>query len=264
MQRGFRRNVLGELVYYIIPMFEQTGLVRHCFTTRRGGVSTGETASLNLGFRRRDTSKNIRKNYRIVAEAIDVDETRMVLSDQVHGCSVRVVTEDDCGKGIVRESDIKAVDALVCRTANVPLVTFYADCVPLFFLDPKTKTIALAHSGWRSTVQRIGVATIETMRELGCCPKDILVGIGPSIGPCHFEVDGDVAVQFDSRFVSPRGEKFYVDLWSVIADQMTEAGIAENHITLAGICTCCHSDEFFSYRADGGKTGSLAAVMQLV
>lgn len=264
MQYGFERNEAGRLVYYTIPAFERTGLVRHCFTTRLGGVSEGEAASLNLGFQRRDKRENVLENYRIVADAIGVEAGKLVASNQVHGDTVRIVTAADCGKGIVRESDIVGVDALVCSEADVPMVTYYADCVPVFFLDPHARVAALAHSGWRSTVRRISVKVIEAMRQLGCVPGDILVGIGPSIGQCHFEVDADVAEQFEAQFVLARGEKYYVDLWGVIAGQLRSAGVRDENITLASLCTFCHHDEFYSHRADHGKTGSLAAIMQLV
>lgn len=264
MQLGFERKSSGRLVYYTIGSFERTGLVRHCFTTRLGGVSEGEAASLNLGFQRKDTKENVLNNYQIVADAIGVDVGKMVASNQVHGDTVRIVTQDDWGKGIVRESDIKAVDALICQEPNVPMVTYYADCVPVFFLDPRAKVAALAHSGWRSTVKKISAKVIDTMRGLGCRPEDVLVGVGPSIGQCHFEVDGDVAQQFEQRFVENRGSKFHVDLWGVIAGQLIAAGIQPENITLANLCTYCHHEEFYSHRADHGKTGSLAAVMQLI
>lgn len=265
MEHGFSRRQKGAVVYYTIPSFDKTDIVRHCVTTRLGGVSTGEAASLNLGFRRNDTRQNVLKNFELVGAAIGIDHNAAVLSYQVHGDTVRVVTAADIGKGITRESDIIGVDALVCAEAGVPIVTFYADCVPLLFLDPHTKTIALAHSGWRSTVRQIGVKTIKTMtRHFGCVPENILVGIGPSIGQCHFEVDADVARYFDSAFVRQKGKKYHVDLWGVIVSQLVGAGIKDENITLSGICTYCNCHEFYSHRADGGKTGSFAAFLQLV
>ena len=264
VQLGFERHTKGELAYYTVPALERTGLVRHCFTTRRGGVSTGETATLNLGFRRKDTYENVRRNYEIVCSAIGMKAEDLVLSNQVHDNRVRVITRADCGKGITRESDIVGIDALVCAEPGVPFVVFCADCVPVFFLDPVRRVAALAHSGWRSTVKNISGEVLAVMRrEFGCDMGDVLCAVGPSIGQCCFEVDGDVAEQFPARFTEPRGAKYHVDLWGVIHAQLRDAGVKEDNITLAGICTCCNGDEFFSNRADKGKIGLMGAFLEL-
>jgi len=264
LQIGFERHTDGKLVYYSVPAFTQTGLVRHCFTTRHGGVSTGETASLNLGFHRKDTRENVLKNYEIVCKAVGMQAEKLVLSNQIHENHVRVITKDDCGKGITRESDIIGVDALVCAQPGVPFVVFCADCVPVFFLDPVKRVAALAHSGWRSTVKNISAATLAVMQEqFGCDTGDILCAIGPSIGQCCFEVDAPVAQQFDARFAEARGAKYHVDLWGVITKQLMDAGVSGEHITRADICTCCNGDEFFSNRAHKGKIGLMGALMEL-
>lgn len=265
MNIGFDRHFKGDFVYYTVPALERTGLVRHCFTTRHGGVSTGETATLNLGFKRKDTRENVLQNYKIVCDAVGMHADDLVLSNQVHENRVRVITKDDCGKGITRDSDIVGIDALVCAQPGAPFVVFCADCVPVFFLDPVKKVAALAHSGWRSTVKNISGEVLGVMKqEFGCDGKDILCAVGPSIGQCCFEVDKDVADMFDKTFVQARGEKYHIDLWSVIRAQLTKADIRDENITLAGICTCCHGDEFFSNRAHKGKIGLMGAFMELV
>lgn len=262
---GFDRHTKGEFAYYTAVSLARTGLVRHGFTTRLGGVSSGETATLNLGFNRKDTRKNVLLNYKIVCDAIGMEANDLVLSNQVHENYVRVITKEDCGKGITRESDIVGIDALVCAQPGVPFVVFCADCVPVFFLDPEKRVAALAHSGWRSTVKNISGEVLGVMtQKFGCDAGDILCAIGPSIGACCFEVDEDVAVLFDKAFVQPRGEKFHVDLWGVIRRQLLESGVQDEKITLAGICTCCHGDEFFSNRAHKGKIGLMGAFMELL
>lgn len=264
MQTGFIRHEKDGFAYYTVPAIEKTNLVRHLFTTRRGGVSTGETASLNLGFNRKDSRENVVKNYEIVCSAAGMDAARLVLSNQVHENRVRVITKADCGKGIVRESDIVGIDAFVCAQPGVPFVVFCADCVPVFFLDTQKKVAALAHSGWRSTVKNISGEVLKVMKtQFGCAPGDVLCAVGPSIGQCCFEVDGDVAQLFDRQFAHKRGEKFHIDLWSAIRRQLILAGVSDDNITLANICTCCNGDEFFSNRAHRGKIGLMGAFMEL-
>lgn len=265
MKIGFERHTKGELVYYTVPSFSQTGVVRHGFSTRLGGVSVGETATLNLGFNRKDTKENVYANYGIFCDALGIDRDKLVLSKQEHHDGIRVITAADCGKGIVRESDITDTDAFICNTVGVPAVVFCADCVPVFLLDTKKKAFGLVHSGWRSTVMSIASKTVLKMQEtFGSDSADIIAAIGPSIGQCHFEVDGDVAAQFDEKYQKPVGEKVHIDLWRMIADQLVSVGVREEEITLADICTYCHSDEFFSNRAHKGKIGLMGAMMELV
>lgn len=269
MQKGFNLVKKGELEYYIIPAFEKTGLVRHCFTTRLGGVSVGEAASLNLSFKRKDTVENVRRNFEIICSAIGVDHNDIVFSDQVHGKGIYTASAKDRGKGLHRSSDIKDADGLVTAESKVALCTFYADCVPLFFLDPQKKILASVHSGWKSTMLEIGKEAVNTMKSMGSDPKDILAAIGPSIGPCHFEVDEDVGKMFTDKFgmevLSRReGDKYYIDLWKTNMEILLSSGISDENITLAGICTYCNNDRLYSYRADNHKTGSLSAIAELI
>ena len=273
MKIGFTHHKLNEIKYLSIPAFEDTKLVKHCFTTRIGGVSEGECQSLNLGFNRNDKRENVNSNFKIISDCIGVDYFDLVFSNQVHDDKIRVVSADDKGKGITRESDIIGVDALITNMPGVPLVTFYADCVPLYFLDPVKKVIGLAHSGWKSTVKKIGMKTIQMMvSEYGCRSEDILAAIGPSIGQCHFEVDQPVIAEFRNAFgidadlliIGKENGKYNIDLWAANLILFRQAGIQDHNITLAKECTYCNKDTYFSHRADHGKTGSLAAIMQLI
>lgn len=260
-----------ELIYLTIPAFEETGMVKHCFTTRVGGVSEGVYNSLNTSLDKEDPVDKVRKNLEIVCSAIGIDYTKLVLTDQTHEDVIRVVTEADIGKGISIPSDIANTDGLMTNIPGIPLITFYADCVPLFFLDKKNKAIALTHSGWKGTVQKIGAKTIRQMAEVyGTKPEDCLVGIGPSIEYDCFEVGPEVAQQFRDRFdnwaqfIKPFGsEKFKIDLWMVNKLMLMEAGVPEENITISGFCTMCNEDLLFSYRRDKGRTGSLSAIMEL-
>jgi hypothetical protein len=263
----------GDLVYISFPAFDKTNLVNHCFTTKLGGVSEGQFSSLNLGYNRGDSSENVDTNYKIICQAIGVTENRMVLSHQVHKDEVYVVGIEDLGKGKVIESNIKEKDALITDVKNAPLVTFYADCVPIFLLDPIQKVIGLAHAGWRGTVQKIGKKTVESMmRTYGSNPKDILAGIAPSIGPCCFEVGEEVVLEFRACFTKEvcdiiikekENKKAMIDLWQANVFALLEAGLLREHITVTDLCTMCHSDVFYSHRATDGKRGNLAAIMAL-
>ncbi|NLY43622.1 MAG: peptidoglycan editing factor PgeF [Clostridiaceae bacterium] len=273
MNIGFRHNTIGGVEYLTIPSFEETGLVTHGFSTRLGGVSTGEYRTLNLGLNKKDKRENVLYNFKILTEKLKIDYHDLVFSNQVHEDRIIEVSQKDKGKGIFVESDIIGVDGLITSERGVPLVTFYADCVPLFFLDPVKKVIALTHSGWRGTVKKIGYKTVRKMEKAySCKPKDILVGIGPSIGKCHFEVDKPVAEEFYNAFgenarelIEPKpGNKYNIDLWRANELQLEQAGIRNENITVAYECTVCKKDIYFSHRGDKGKTGSMAAIMQLL
>ena len=164
MNLGFVSRKNKELEYFIIPSFEETGLVRHCFTTRRGGVSKGEVSSLNLGLKRKDTRENVLINFEIICKEINIDDKKLILSDQVHSDKIYIADKSDWGKGLYTKSDIIGYDGLMTMQSGVPICTFYADCVPLFFLDPCRKIIATVHSGWRSTLLEIGSKTVEKMK----------------------------------------------------------------------------------------------------
>lgn len=254
----FKLNEKNKIKYYTIQAFEDSGLVRHAFSTRIGGVSTGEAATMNFGFNRKDTVENIYKNFELLCNAVGIDNRSLVMTKQVHGNDVYAAKKVDIGKRI------EAVDALVTNEAGVAICTFHADCTPLFFLDTKKKAIGLAHSGWRSTLLNIAAKTIEKMQsEYGCDPSNIIAAIGPSIGPCHFEVDSDVAEAFDEKYIT-RKDKPYIDLWRMCADQIIAAGVKEESLTSADICTFCSRDILYSYRGDKGKTGSMAAILELI
>jgi YfiH family protein len=272
INKAFRTVDKNGVVYLAIPDFEETGMVKHYFTTRLGGVSKGIYDSLNTSIIKEDPLENVRRNLDLVCSSIGIDYTRLVFSDQVHGDNIRVVTEADIGKGLTLPSDIEDADGLMTNVPGVPLITFYADCVSLFFLDTKKKAIAVTHSGWKGTVLKIGAKTIKQMGEVyGTKPEDCLVGIGPSIGPECFEVGPEVAEEFRNafdnwaEFIEPFGkEKFKIDLWKANKLLLMKLGIPEENITVSGMCTKCKEDMFFSYRRDNGRTGSLSAIMELI
>ena len=267
----FIKNEDEALIYYTIESFEKTGLVKHGFSTRIGGVSGGDLYSLNLGVKKQDTRENVLDNYKIFTKSLGIDIEDLVLSHQVHKDNIREVNEEDRGKGLIRETDIEDTDGFITNKRGVALVTFYADCVPIFLLDPVKKAIGLTHAGWKGTVSRIGQKTLEKMiKAYGTDPKDVLIGIGPSIGECCFEVGGEVIEEvkkcFDKAedyFYKKDNGKFMLDLWAINKDQFLDMGVSVENITVSNICTKCNNDIFFSHRGDNGKTGSLAAIMEL-
>ncbi len=265
-----KRNRLEYLQFNSLK--EYSHCITHCFTTRKGGVSSGECSSLNLGFSRNDSKKNVEENIKIICDAMNIKIENLVFSNQVHSNKIRVVNEKDRGKGIVKESDIIGYDGLVTNKKDVALATFYADCVPVFFFDPINVVIALAHSGWRGTLMEIAGETVKTMVSVyGCNPVDIKTVIGPSIGQCCFEVGNEVKEEFISKLSwssiyckSSEGGKSNINLQGIICRTLLNTGLKRENIYISDICTKCNNDIFFSHRGDKGKTGSLAAIMQII
>lgn len=272
-QKHTKVNKKGEVVYLTYPLLEETETVVHGFTTRLGGVSKGVCSSMNLSFSRGDEEAAVYENYRRIADAVGFPYESIVCSDQTHTTNVRKVGKDDRGKGLLFSRNYHDVDGLITNEPEVTLATFYADCVPLYLVDPVKKAIGLSHSGWRGTVGKIGKVTVEAMeREFDSRPEDILTAIGPSICQECYEVSEDVAEEF--RKIYPRelwntllwdkgNGKYQLNLWEACRRNFLEAGILPEHIVLPEICTCCNPDFLFSHRASQGKRGNLAAFLML-
>ncbi len=262
----------NDFPYLYFPLLEETGMVKHCFTTRQGGVSKGIFESLNLSFTRGDDPEAVRENFRRVSKALGVEYGNFVFTEQTHTTNVRRVGREDAGKGLIRERGYTDVDGLVTDEPGIVLSAFYADCVPLYFVDVKHKAIGLAHSGWRGTVGRIGGKTLETMRlEYQTHPQDVICAIGPSICQGCYEVSGDVAEAFAEEFPAYKGElledkgngKYQLDLWRANERVLLDAGVRREHIAVTNLCTCCHPKLLFSHRATQGKRGNLGAFLCL-
>lgn len=271
-ESGFLLDKSSTLPFYSIPAFTASDLVTHGFTTRDGGVSTGSYAALNLGLHVGDDPGKVLENRRRASEALGMELERLVAGQQVHGDQVAVITQEHLGRGgASMDTALAGIDALITNVPGVPLSSYYADCVPLFFLDPANKAVALAHAGWKGTVMGIGAKTVQYMqRYYGSKPQEILVGIGPSVGRCCYQVDRPVMDKLSSSFsywqqlVTPlKDEKWMLDLWETNRRVLLEAGVEENNITTAAVCTACHSDIFFSYRAASGWTGRMAALIMI-
>lgn len=272
-EKVLNENEKNGVYYLTYPMFEETGMVKHAFSTRLGGVSKGVCSTMNLSFARGDREEDVRENFRRMEDVLEVEENDFVFSKQTHTTNVRVVTEKDRGKGFTKSLDYDDVDGLVTNVQGICLSTFYADCVPLFFVDPVKKAIGLSHSGWRGTVGKIGKKTVEKMQEeYGSNPKDILAAIGPSICQDCYEVSKDVIEEFKNAFAEKywadlfyekENGKYQLNLWKANEYIFLEAGIEKEHIAVTNICTCCNSEFLFSHRASHGKRGNLAAFLTI-
>ena len=265
-----RWNEKNGTPFLTFPSFDDLPFVRHAFSTRLGGVSEGVFSSMNLGFRRGDKEENVWENYRRICAAAGFDPQKLTASSQDHHTVIRRVTMEQAGIGFTRPRDLESVDGLCTDTPGLTLVTYYADCVPLFFADKRTHAVGAAHSGWRGTVARIGAEMVRRMgKEFSSDPADLIVGIGPSIGPECYEVDQPVADQFlamqdldPERFVRPIGEgKYLLDLWECNRRVLASAGIPEENISCAQLCTKCHPDLLYSHRVMGAQRGNLAAMI---
>ncbi|WP_310601652.1 peptidoglycan editing factor PgeF [Anaerosporobacter sp.] len=261
----------GDVGYVTFPVLEEQSYIKHGFSTRLGGVSKEHLSSMNLSFSRGDEEENVRENYRRICKVLHVNPEDLVFSDQVHDTKIYVVKEEDGGKGYRYPRELEGFDGLITNCDNIPLVTYYADCVPLYFIDTKNKAIGLSHSGWRGTVNKMALHTVEAMtKEFGSNAEDIIAVIGPSICRDCYEVSEDVAVEFmrayskeiaDTLLEKKADGKYQLDLWLANKANCIEAGIKRENITNSNICTCCNHEIFFSHRASKGMRGNLAAFL---
>lgn len=264
----------GGVPYLSFKALEDTGMVVNGFSTRLGGASKGRFATMNFSYSRKDDPADVLENFTRMADALGVERDRMVVSYQTHTTNVRRVTREDEGKGVIRERDYKDVDGLITDVPGITLVTFYADCVPLYLVDQAHRAIGLSHSGWRGTVKRMGQVTMDAMKEaFGTRPEDLTVCIGPSICRDCFEVGEEVAEAFaeafDARYrdelYSTNGKpgKYQLDLWKANEIIFREAGVPKGQIHTTNICTMCNSDYLFSHRRVGEERGNLAAFLSI-
>ena len=246
--------------------------IRHGFTTRLGGISSGIFESLNFKKGIGDSDENVDENFRRVAEEFGITPEHIVITHQTHTSNVRVITEEDAGKGVTRPLDYSDVDGLVTNMPKLLLSVFSADCVPVIFYDPVKKCIGACHSGWRGTAARISKKIIETMTEnYGTSPSDVICAIGPSICADCYEISEDVADVFKHEFPAHTDEilldkhngHFQLDLWKTVDITLEEAGVKNERSHTTDICTCENPTLLFSHRASHGKRGVQGAFIML-
>jgi len=280
----YRLHERNGVKWLTFPALEAYPELVHGFTTRHGGVSRGEKASLNFGKGPDETWENILENYRILSEALSeeagapglVDREHMVRTDQTHSANIRTVTEADLGKGILRDRDYTDIDGLITNRRGITLITSHGDCNALYFYDPVGKAIGLAHSGWRGTLAEIGAEMVRHMSaEFGTQPENLIVGIGPALCQDCFEVEADVAELFYAKDAGWRkyayrrkqgeAEKHYINLKAIVRETVQRAGVQAENMHDMSLCTRCGlgEDLFFSYRRQKGRNGNMAAVLML-
>lgn len=261
-----------DVPYLTYKKLDEIPCIRHAFSTRLGGVSEDEFTSMNLSFGRGDPDENVHENYKRICRSAGFEYDSLVASKQIHETVVRKVTKVNAGVGIYKPVDMPSVDALVTNDPQVTLVTYYADCTPVFFVDAEKKAIGLAHAGWRGTVGEISKKVVEKMRdEFSSNPEDLVCAIGPVIGKCCYEVSFECAEEFAKLFTwdSPvitktdKSDKFMIDLGLANKLILMRAGVKEENIVISDLCTKCNSDLLWSHRATSGKRGTMSAFMQI-
>ncbi len=243
--------------------------IRHFVSSRTGGFSNPPYDSLNLGFHVGDDPEHVLKNLKRLAATIGMPLNHFTIGRQIHSGNVTIISEELRGKGCANHNEaINATDAMVTSVPDICLIILVADCVPMLFFDPVRRAIGVAHAGWHGTLQCIAQNTIKAMEKaFGSSPQDIIVGMGPSIGPCCYEVGPEVISQVENIFRTTnqyivnesKDGKGYFDLWKANLKQLLHAGVERKNIEMAQKCTCHNPELFFSYRHQNGDTGRFGA-----
>ena len=263
---------LNSLPLWFFENFLNHREIYHFVSTRTGGFSSPPYAALNLGFHVGDNPGMVLKNRERLAAAMKIPLDNFTTARQVHDNNVEIITEALRGRGAANfDTAVYATDAMVTATPNICLMVLQADCVPLLFFDLKKKVIGVAHAGWKGTVRMVAQNTVKLLKEkFNSLPDDILVGIGPSIGPCCYEIGPEVIIQIAKAFNNKKecinetsDGKSYFNLWEANKMQLVQSGIPEKNIEIAKICTFCDHTVFFSYRHQQRETGRFGAGIML-
>jgi len=262
--KPFAEMSYNGLVYMTAPTIP----FKHCFTTRWGGVSEGYLDSLNLGENRGDKEENVRKNYNIVLEALELPEQKLCFTKQVHKNEVRIVTDED-RRDLFSPFEYEA-DGIVSDVKGLPLICFTADCIPVLLCDPDAGVAGAIHCGWRSTVADILGVAVAKMTELGANASNIRAAIGPGIEMCCYETDSDVPEAIKELLGGDYSEiffevgntgKYMVDLKETSRRRLVQLGLKSENISVSDECTSCNSDKYWSHRVTKGERGSQAAII---
>lgn len=239
-----KQTVIHGLPIYSFDIFEKYTEVEDATSTRLGGISKDEYASLNIGLHVGDELESVLRNRALLAEAMNVPTNSFVCGQQVHGTKIRLVTSSDKGKGSKSWGDgYTETDALITNTPGIPLLVVTADCAAVSLYDPENRAIGIAHAGRKGTEEEIVLKTIEKMHDtFETCAENLVVGIGPCICPACYPVD----------------------IPGTIKQQLIGAGVKPQNIESSGICTAENNDIFYSYRADNSKTGRFGNIVMLV
>jgi YfiH family protein len=254
----------GGPIYYEFEQWAGSEALTHAVFTRNGGVSRAPFRSLNIGGTVGDDPAAVDQNLRLAYDALELDSEKACTVWQVHSADAVIATEPAVGRRWLARAD-----SIVSNTPNLPLMMRFADCVPVLFYDPTQHVVGIAHAGWRGTVGQVVLSTLRAMQSAyGTNPTDVEAAIGPSIGPDWYQVGPEVVEAVQSAFGATDGlirkavdGSAYLNLWEANRFALEHAGV--NKIEVAGICTASNVDEFFSHRAEQGKTGRFGAVIAL-
>jgi YfiH family protein len=258
-------NKIEDRMYFKSKLFSKSKNITHFFTTKNGGCSKGKIDGLNLGLRVGDDIESVKQNYIKISRDFEIPYERITSAKQIHSSKITVIREEQCGYGVSRPEKILETDGLVTNCRQLPIMVFYADCVPILLSDEDAGVVAAVHSGWRGTVAQIAKNAIEIMKnQFDANPQNIKAVIGPSICKDCFETGEVVAEKFDADLVSPfKEDKFKVDLWEANKRILIKSGLINTNIDVLGVCTMCNSDSLYSYRKHGQNTGRMGAVIML-
>ena len=265
-------NIKSAVGFLTFKKLEEYKFIRHAFSTRLGGISKNEYKSMNLRINCNDKYENVIENYRLFCDATDIDFHSLTFTSQTHTNNVRIITKKDVGVGIHKPQDMNNIDALATNEKGITLVTFHADCIPIFVVDPINKAIGLAHSGWRGTASKIIENLLKAMQKnYLSLPEKLICCIGPGIEKSCFEVDVLVKEEFEKSNIScwnkyiqkKSNEKYLIDLPGLNKQILLDNGVDKNNIVMSDICTKCYSDLLFSHRHTGNSRGTMAAMIQL-
>lgn len=256
----------------LIVRFRSFSHVPHGISTRAGGVSPPPYESLNVGYGVPDREENVAANRALLAGALGVDTGRVVAGSITHGRDISVLRKDapeewplvrvPVRPGSDRPLRCFPSDGVVSDVPGLSFLLTFADCVPLLFSDGVGRVVGIAHAGWRGMALGMGPAVVGVMqREFGVPADEVRVGIGPSIGACCYTVGDDVPQAFARNgYQAIMTEHGTLDLWGSARLMLEKAGVRPSHIECLDLCTSCHTDIFFSHRAEGGRTGRFALV----
>lgn len=253
--------------YLSIPAFQDMRFIVAAVSTRIGGVSQNPYYSLNLGYHVGDAHESVAENRRRFCSKLAIEVGSLVISQQIHGNTTTVINDSHKGHGAYGHEDaISSTDGIITESRGVALAVLTADCVPVMVVDPLRKAIGIAHAGWRGALSMIAAKTVLKMRDtFGTEPADCLVALGPSIGLCCYKAGEDVISQFQ-RVFGPAicVAKDRLDLQLAVQLQLAGVGVEKSNISSSRLCTTCNRDLFYSYRAEGGRTGRMMSVIMLI
>jgi YfiH family protein len=251
------------LVYLVFDSFEKYNFIQHGFSTKNGGFSEGHFSSMNLRLKSSDDPVKVEKNFQKFLDVFDLTKENTVLTNQVHGKNIIKVDNN--------MKNYESSDGLVTDTEGIGLMTFHADCIPVYFADINKKVIGIVHSGWSGTLEGIAVEMLDLMeKSYDSRIEDIIVGIGPGIGSCCYEVGEELFKQFTDKkitygnYFEKKANKYMLDLKGLIQHDLVNKGILEKNIEVSSLCTKCNQELFFSHRGQGLKRGGMAAVIKKV